>query len=147
MWYPKNNSMEASKSIKIFTDGGSRGNPGPGASAFVVFKDDEVVFEKGYFFKRTTNNIAEYFAVLMAVNWLVNKYPKDVCAEFFLDSELVVKQLNGEYKIKNEKLKNIYEKIMTTKKEINCKLSFTHIPREKNIIADALVNRTVDENL
>lgn len=135
--------------LEIFTDGGARGNPGPGASAFVVHKDKSVIFQRGYFIKQTTNNVAEYFAVLMAMDWIV-KNPGVVgggSINFYLDSELVAKQINGEYKIKNERLKNIFDKIINIKKSLKGnEIVFHHIRRENNKMADALVNKTVDEN-
>ncbi len=136
--------------LEIFTDGGARGNPGPGASAFIVYKDKEILFKQGYFFKQTTNNVAEYFAVLMAMDWLAKNQSKENGGrvDFYLDSELVAKQINGEYKVKNLILKNIYEKIIKIKISLNTEeIVFHHIRREKNKVADALVNKTVDENL
>ena len=102
--------------FEIFSDGGSRGNPGPGASAFIVFKDKEILYQQGYFLKRTTNNIAEYFAVLMAMLWLSRNVNNILSNEvnFYLDSELVVKQINGLFKIKNDKLKSIYNNLTVT---------------------------------
>ncbi len=147
MSFQKSDHMILQKNAEIFTDGGSRGNPGPGASAFVVLVDGKAVFEHGYFFERTTNNVAEYFAVLMALDWLSKNKNLYIQAEFFIDSELVVKQLNGEYKIKNEKLKNISSKIFSILKGLGIKTSFTYIPREKNREADALVNKTLDEKI
>lgn len=136
--------------LEIFTDGGARGNPGPGASAFIVYKDKSVLFQQGYFFKQTTNNVAEYFAVLMAMDWII-KNSKAVGSKeinFYLDSELVAKQINGEYKIKNERLKNIFGKIINIKNSLkDNEILFHHIKRENNKAADALVNKTVDENI
>jgi ribonuclease HI len=135
--------------LEIFTDGGARGNPGPGASAFIVYKDKRILFQRGYFFKQATNNVAEYFAVLMAMDW-ITKNPKivgDGGIYFYLDSELVAKQINGEYKIKNERLKNIFNKILNIKNSLSDnEIVFHHIKRENNKAADALVNKTVDEN-
>ncbi|KKQ24896.1 MAG: ribonuclease HI, ribonuclease HI, partial [Microgenomates group bacterium GW2011_GWC1_37_12b] len=89
--------------IKIFTDGGSRGNPGPAASAFVVFENNKILTKEGKFLGNATNNIAEYSALLLAVEWLnKNKLTENI--KFFLDSELIVKQLNKTYKIKNKNL-------------------------------------------
>jgi ribonuclease HI len=141
--------MPNSPLYEIFSDGGSRGNPGPGASAFIVYKDRRIIFQHGYFLKMTTNNIAEYFAVCMAVAWL-NKNTESISSRevyFYMDSELVVKQLNGLFKIKNSKLRTIYEKIKVLEKKMGeIKIYFHHIPREKNSTADELVNKTVDEN-
>jgi|OpeIllAssembly_1097287.scaffolds.fasta_scaffold403803_2 ribonuclease HI len=141
--------MISSPPLEIFTDGGSRGNPGPGASAFIVFKDKNEVFRQAFFFNKTTNNIAEYFAVLMAVLWLSKNI--DIvginAVVFKIDSELIVNQLKGIYKIKNEKLKNIYNKINNLTNSTGINISYTHIPRNLNKIADSLVNEKMDENL
>jgi ribonuclease HI len=136
--------------FEIYSDGGSRGNPGHGASAFIVYKDKTVLFQRGYFLRRTTNNIAEYFAVLMAMAWLSKNLNVVTSGEinFYLDSELVVNQLNGLFKIKNEKLKSIYKKIEAFQIGMGeIKTKFHYIPREGNLAADALVNKTVDENI
>ena len=130
-------------------DGGSRGNPGPGASAFVVYENKKIIYSKSYYFENTTNNVAEYFAVLMAATW-ISKNQKGLISSdvtFLLDSELVVKQLTGVYKIKNLNLLKIANKIKKLIKEHDLKLEFKHIRREFNKDADALVNQEMDENL
>ncbi|MBI5358180.1 ribonuclease HI family protein [Candidatus Amesbacteria bacterium] len=126
---------------QIFTDGGSRGNPGYAACAFVVYdSQNKLIFQKGISLGVTTNNVAEYSAVLRAVEWL----PAGSSASFKLDSLLVVQQLNGVFKIKDNKLQELSKIILL--KIVNCKLkiSFVHIPREKNVVADLLVNKTLD---
>lgn len=135
--------------IEVFTDGGSRGNPGPGASAFVVYKDGIKLFENSYFLRNTTNNIAEYFALLMAVDWLTKHLDKEEGFDyrFFLDSDLIVKQLTGVYKIKNKTLKKIAIKIKSLLPLLGTNYSFKHIIREKNTEADLLVNEKMDENI
>lgn len=141
--------MSSSESLEIRCDGGSRGNPGPGASAFIVYRDNNELYSKSYFFEKTTNNIAEYFAVLMATAWISKEYeelgsPK---VTFYLDSELVVKQLNGIYKIKNLALLNIATKIKKIITDKTIKVGFQHVRRELNKAADALVNKELDEKL
>lgn len=121
----------------VYTDGGARGNPGPAACAFVVLNcKNEEVYYAGFFLGETTNNVAEYSAVLKAIEWL-----KDSSAKFFLDSELVVKQLKGEYRIKNLELRKLYDKIDAKK------YSWTHIKREQNARADEIVNQTLDAKI
>ena len=87
--------------LKIFCDGGARGNPGPAAAAFVVFSGNKTLAKEGKYLGSTTNNQAEYNAVLLAMKWLLkNKSNIDgKKVDFYLDSELVVKQLMGEYKV------------------------------------------------
>lgn len=141
--------MSSTPPLEVRCDGGSRGNPGPGASAFVVYKNKKKIYSKSYFFENTTNNIAEYFAVLMAATWISknNKRLNFSEATFLLDSELVVKQLTGVYKIKSANLLKIANKIRNLIKEEDLKLEFKHVRREFNKDADALVNQEMDENL
>ena len=132
--------------IKVFTDGGSRGNPGPAASAFVVFDNSKILAKEGKFLGNTTNNIAEYNALLLAVEWLdKNKLTENI--KFFLDSELIVKQLNKTYKIKNKNLKIIFLRINKLLDEGFEGSSFIHVPRGQNKLADELVNKILDENM
>lgn len=136
------------KQLTINCDGGSRGNPGPAAGAFVVSDGNKEIFSSGKFLGNETNNVAEYSAVLLAFEWL-NDNAKDLensSVAFILDSELVVRQLTGVYKIKNQNLKELAEKIMSIKKNLPMEISFRNVLREKNATADALVNRTLDEN-
>ncbi|MDP1743720.1 MAG: ribonuclease HI family protein [Candidatus Amesbacteria bacterium] len=126
---------------QIFTDGGSRGNPGMASCAFVVYdSQSKLIFQKGFPLGITTNNVAEYTAVLKAVEWLASGTE----AIFKLDSLLVVQQLNGIYKIKDTKLQDLVNKILLKIENCKLKISFKHIPREKNIVADLLVNKTLD---
>jgi ribonuclease HI len=121
----------------VYTDGGARGNPGPAACAFVVLNNkQEEVFSAGFYLGETTNNIAEYSAVLKAIEWL-GGHP----AKFYLDSELVVKQLRGEYRIKNLELRKLFGQIDAKK------YSWNHVNREQNARADAIVNQTLDAQI
>ncbi len=136
--------------FKIYTDGGARGNPGPAASAFVVVKKGIVVEKGSKFLGRATNNEAEYNAVILALHWLVtNKNNLSSSKiQFILDSELVVRQLTGVYKVKSKNLKTL---IVKTRNLIDIlgdvEINFTSIKREKNKLADSLVNKVLDENL
>lgn len=136
-----------SKKITIHCDGGSRGNPGPAASAFVVYDTNgELIHELGKYLGVTTNNIAEYTAVLLAVKWLKTAGLGIDEIEFVLDSELVVRQLTGVYKIKNENLRSLALEIAVLTKKLDYKISYRNVLREKNKEADLLVNKTLDEN-
>jgi ribonuclease HI len=131
------------KTLSIYTDGGARGNPGP-AGIGVVFKvGEETVARYKDYIGETTNNQAEYRAVVLAVSKLTEHKYDDI--KFFLDSQLVVNQMNGLYKIKNEELKPLYRQIKDNL--IFEKYSFQYIPREKNQEADRLVNIAIDEYL
>jgi ribonuclease HI len=140
--------MFAEEKLTINTDGGSRGNPGPAASAFVVQKEGKEIYKAAKFIGKATNNIAEYTAVLLAADWLLQNFKGSKVLEinFILDSELVVKQINGLYKVKDENIKKIYLKIVDTLKSLNASVTFQHVRREKNKIADFLVNEELDAN-
>lgn len=128
--------------FKLFTDGGSRGNPGPAATGYFLFdRKDKLVNFGGEYIGSTTNNIAEYLALLRGIK-LAKKHEVDSLT-CYLDSELVVKQLNGEYKVKNENIKPLYEKVIDFKDKFE-ELAFIHIPREKNAFADRMVNIILD---
>jgi len=132
--------------LNIYCDGGARGNPGPAAAAFVVEKLGKVVYKEARFLGKATNNIAEYSAARLALSWLQKQ--KDIPEQVVvvMDSELVVKQLLGEFKVKNENLRNLFYSIKTIEKIIPAKIIYKSVPRIKNKIADFLVNETLDEN-
>lgn len=136
--------------LSIYCDGGSRGNPGPAASAFIVKDEtDNVIYEQGFYLGVATNNQAEYQAVIESLKWLsseTKRYPL-FSIHYYLDSLLVVNQLKGLYKIKdsNLKIKNLEIKKITERYPLNA-IHFQYIPREKNYLADALVNKTLDAN-
>ena len=123
-----------------------RGNPGPAACAFTVEKNGEELFSKSKFLGTATNNFAEYSGVVNALDWLLeNNNTSQV--SFYLDSELVVRQINGLYKVKDENLKKLFLNVLTKIKETKLKLIFRHIPREENSRADFLVNQKLDSKL
>ncbi len=134
--------------IEIFTDGGSRGNPGPSASAFVVIKNQEIIAKGSKYLGVGTNNNAEYQAVILALQWLSENKGQLNSKEvnFVLDSELVVNQLKGLYKIKNDNIKTLVEKINNMKESLYFTFTFILVRREKNKIADQLVNDCLDLN-
>lgn len=131
--------------IKIYCDGGSRGNPGKSAAAFVVEENGKIIYSDSKYLGIATNNFAEYSAVLLALTWLVeNKEPANKNIIFILDSELVVKQISGVYKIKNEKLRIIFFEIKKILENLENKIVFKNVSREKNTSADFLVNQKLD---
>lgn len=130
--------------IKIFTDGGSRGNPGPAASGVVLLTtDDEIIEAFGRFLGETTNNVAEWSAVKFALEEAKKFQPKRIW--FFMDSELVCKQLNGQYRVKHPGLIPIYLDVKKLAREFD--ITFAHVYREYNKLADAQVNIAIDEAL
>lgn len=136
------------ENLKIFSDGGSRGNPGPAACAFVVENKGKLIFSQSKFLGKQTNNVAEYYAVIIALKWLMkylknNKLPQ---IDFYLDSLLITNQLKGKFKIKNENLRNLFFTIKDLEKNIKSKINYSHVYREKNKMADFLVNQCLDKN-
>lgn len=130
--------------FKLFTDGGSRGNPGHAAIGFVIIDDDKIIDEFSEYIGIATNNIAEYKALAAGIERLIENGTKEV--EIFMDSELVVKQIKGEYKVKNSELKLEYSKIKTLLSSFGS-YKIKYVPREENKIADKLVNFALDTKL
>lgn len=128
--------------MQINCDGGSRGNPGHAAYGYVIKKDDKIVKEGNGYIGIATNNYAEYTALIEALKWLVSNAPSEDL-EFNLDSQLVVSQLTGLYKVKNATIKELVSKVKELEGKFN-KISYKHIPREQNWQADALVNKALD---
>jgi len=128
----------------MYTDGGSRGNPGPAAVGVYI----ETLNKKiGQCIGNRTNNDAEYEALILGLQkakiFLGKEKAKKTEVECFLDSELVVKQLNHEYKLKEPRIQQYFIEIWNLMLEYG-KVTFVHIPREKNKVADALVNEALD---
>jgi ribonuclease HI len=128
----------------VYTDGGSRGNPGKAASAFLIYDEHkELVHKEGDYLGTATNNEAEYQAVILALKALKKLKIKKV--EFYLDSMLVVKQINGEWKIKEPRMQTYCLEIKRLINEMGLVARFTHVRREENKAADALVNEILDQ--
>ena len=134
------------KIIKIFTDGASRGNPGLAGIGFAVVSNEGELFETHKkFLGKYTNNYAEYVALIESVR-LLRKIDREFDEiNFYLDSELVVKQIKGEYKIKHKDLIKLSLEFWKEIKSLNKKFSINHIPREENKLADKLANEAIDE--
>jgi len=132
----------ATATIIAYVDGGSRGNPGPAACAYVLKTPDESVLQsKAFFIGRATNNVAEYTALNKAIEAAANLDAKKLAV--FSDSELLVKQINGEYKVKSEQIEPLFERAQQLLKEfIHWDVKFT--PRQKNKQADQLVNKALN---
>ena len=137
----------SNEEITIFCDGGSRGNPGPSAGAFVVVDSrGKVIHEFGEYLGTNTNNFAEYRALVLALEWLTDqKETFDVVIK--LDSELVVKQTNGLYRVKSPSIFEMAVKVKALKERLGARVKVVHIPRAENHLADSLVNQTLDEHL
>lgn len=129
--------------VKLFTDGGSRGNPGPSALGFVIKDEKDEIIETGSkYLGITTNNQAEYQAVKAGLD-ACTKYTRGT-VQVYLDSQLVAHQMNGIYKIKNRELWPIHQSIKQIVTQKFSKVLFTHVPRELNKDADAMVNEALD---
>ncbi len=127
--------------LTIYSDGASRNNPGPAAIGAIIYQSKAKIGEYGEFIGKATNNEAEYQALILGLKKAKSFKAKKI--ECFLDSELAVKQLNRQYKLKDEKIIPLFVKIWNLTLDFE-KVSFTHIPREKNKEADALVNKILD---
>ncbi len=138
------------QTIKVFTDGGARGNPGPAASGIAIFGiagKERVLC--GKYLGVATNNVAEYTAFLLAFDTLVKELDSQVNQvdiEFYADSMLAVRQLRGEFRVKNPNLARYVAKIKDQEKLFH-KVTYQHIPREENKLADLEVNKVLDQEM
>jgi ribonuclease HI len=128
--------------VTLFADGGSRGNPGPAASgAVLVGPAGEMVEEVGKFLGRATNNVAEWTALLIGLEAASKRGVRRLAVR--LDSELVVKQLSGEYRVKHPDLQPLHRRALTLLRKFD-HVDVRHVPRKANHLADALVNAVLD---
>jgi len=140
-----------------YTDGGARGNPGPAAGGAVIKNDQgEIILKTSKYLGETTNNVAEYEALVLALQkakGIFKSHCKDAInrvsaksksLECYLDSELIVKQLNHEYKVKDENMQRLFIKVWNLTLDFDS-VKFIHIPREENKLADEMVNKELDE--
>ncbi|OGL35488.1 hypothetical protein A3F65_00210 [Candidatus Saccharibacteria bacterium RIFCSPHIGHO2_12_FULL_47_16b] len=129
---------------KLYVDGGARGNPGPAAGAFIICNlADSVVKKDALYFGIATNNQAEYQALIKGLAAAGRLDVKRL--QVFLDSELVVRQLNGQYRVKNKELQPLHQKVKVLSDGFAA-ITFTHVPRALNKEADAEVNRILDKH-
>lgn len=133
----------------IHTDGGARGNPGEAAIGVYIQAEipgggKETLAKLSQRIGITTNNVAEYRAVIYALEYLKANKTSFGAASFYLDSLLVVKQLVGEYKIKKSHLRELYVKILSLLNDVGGTVSFYAVPRSQNTEADFLVNQALD---
>ena len=135
--------------MKIYCDGGSRGNPGPSASAIVVKLDNKLIHKASNYLGQQTNNYAEYSALIMGLSWIYNFEKKDRLSkiDIFMDSELVVRHMKGLYKVKSKNIKPLFLKAKNLENKINIPLKYYSVPRDKNKLADKLVNLSIDASI
>jgi ribonuclease HI len=128
--------------VKLFTDGGARGNPGPAAYAYVLESEDgEVLAAHGETIGVATNNVAEYGGLVAGLEKAIELELTEV--EVVSDSELMVKQMRGEYRVRNEALRELSLRAGRLAREVG-KVSYRHVRREQNELADRLVNEALD---
>lgn len=130
--------------LNIYSDGGARGNPGPAAIGVVVCDESHaVVYEHKDTIGTATNNVAEYLALIAAYEIVKTFHP--TVLSFHLDSELVVRQMRGEYKVKHDNMKKLFT-VVKENERLFPTVSYTHLPREHEFMrkADKLVNDALD---
>jgi len=128
--------------LTIHIDGGARGNPGPaGAGVSIVDEDGQTVFEGGFFLGHMTNNLAEYNGLLRSLE--VAGRTEATCLHIYSDSELLVRQINGDYRVKSPSLRDIFDKASARLRRFS-DWRVSHVRREGNTRADALANAAMD---
>ncbi len=134
------------KTINLYTDGGARGNPGPAATGVVIMDSrSKVLAGKSKYLGRATNNQAEYQALIHGLEEVKKIAGKSkVAVKAHLDSELIVKQMNGEYRVKDAGLKPLFAKANKLADAFSS-VQFIHVTRDKNKKADSLVNQELDK--
>ena len=138
--------------LTVYTDGASRGNPGPAATGVHIVDETTLVtvVDLGFALGIATNNVAEYQAVLHAVEWLLEHrelLADDIHISFRIDSSLVVSQLLGLWKIKDPKMQQLAGEVRAHLRQLPGTHTFDHIPREENTYADRLANATLDNGV
>jgi ribonuclease HI len=134
----------------IYADGGARGNPGPaGAGAAVINEQGDILAESAHFLGHTTNNVAEYTALIDGLTAAIElkKAKGESVLEIRMDSELVIRQLTGRYKVKHPGLAPLFKEAKALIEKHFNHVIYTHVPREKNKIADALANQAMDRGV
>jgi len=132
------------KQLSLYSDGGARGNPGPAAAAFLAIENTEIIKNGSRFLGTRTNNQAEYEALTMGLEYAISTGAQEIIC--YLDSELVARQMKGEYRVKNVELEKLYLKAHALRVRFK-KAEFYNVSRNNYFIkkADALVNKTLDE--
>lgn len=126
---------------RLFTDGGARGNPGPAAVGGVLYQGDKLLADFSKYIGETTNNVAEYQALIDGLELAIKNQVTEL--DCYLDSKLVVEQVNKNWKIKEAHLQKLFVKVWNLSLKFK-KVTFSHVRREQNKEADALVNKALD---
>ncbi|OGL54090.1 hypothetical protein A3K55_02570 [Candidatus Shapirobacteria bacterium RBG_13_44_7] len=133
--------------ISVYTDGGARGNPGPAGYGLVVYdQSHQILYQEKKFLGVKTNNEAEYLGLIAALAWVQNNSSKFSLHQitFYSDSELLVRQILGLYKVKSKNLKPLFATAQNLFTQINLPYQFRHVLREGNSLADKLANQAMD---
>jgi ribonuclease HI len=141
LFFPGESGMSKTAVLNINIDGAARGNPGPAAYAYVIARDGHPVIEEAGCLGSTTNNVAEYTALVKALERAVELGGERI--HILSDSELLVKQMNGEYKVKNEQLRDLYEEAKQLCSNF-ASVTIRHVRRALNSEADGLCNEVLD---
>jgi ribonuclease HI len=130
--------------VRVFTDGAARGNPGPAGAGAVILDGERVLARLGRFLGKQTNNVAEYQGLLLGLRRARQMGAREV--EVRADSQLLIRQLQGKYAVKNEVLKRLHEEALALLRSFD-RYELLHVPREQNALADEMSNRAIDEQL
>ncbi len=130
--------------LKVYTDGGAIGNPGPAAISFVIYQDNKIFLQYSEKIGSSTNNFAEYSALIKAqekIKELLSRLNNVTKITFFSDSALMVNQLNGLFKVKDATIREFVMKARILEQEIKIPIVYKNIPRENNTLADSLIKK------
>jgi ribonuclease HI len=130
------------KKAILYCDGASRGNPGPASYGFVIFEGDEIINKDGKRIGNTTNNVAEYTALIEGLKKAISLNVEEI--EIRADSQLLIRQVLGQYKVKTPHIKELFIVVMSLLKNFK-KYTAVHIPREENADADEMANWALDQ--
>ena len=131
--------------LRVFSDGAARGNPGPaGAGAVITDAQGHVLARLGHYLGRQTNNVAEYQGLLLGLRRAQEMGAREV--EVRADSQLMIRQLKGEYAVRNATLKPLHAEALRLLRGFS-RFELTHVPREQNALADEMSNRAIDEEM
>ena len=133
--------------VSVYTDGGSRGNPGPSGFGVAIYNEsNQIIAQISKYIGKKTNNEAEYYALIEALNWVSSHQSDYSEASFFSDSQLLVRQVIGKYKVKADHIKPLHRQIIQLISTISIPISFHEILRDKNELADSLANLAMDHS-
>jgi len=140
----KINSCEQINSWKLFVDGASRNNPGLAGAGIYIVKNDKLAMKEGFFLGSKTNNQAEYLSLLLGIFYIKKYMCKDDLVIIYSDSQLLVRQMLGEYKVKNPALRPLFQ--LANKLLIDVQYNIVHVVREDNKDADQMANVGIDSS-